>query len=131
MSRIGRRGLFLTFLTLLNAIFGSSLWIYPYPQPWPYFSQHTAAAAWMVMAVITATGIPLRRDRFQYALAAMFKFAWALRYAWLWAHGFPGAWGALAVWLAFAAIVMMISGWPEPDGVTVIAPPPPKIDPEP
>ncbi len=116
-ARAGRRGAFLAFLAVLDFLYGYSLFTSPAPLrnldlllPWQAW-----AWMWIAAGVIMASGIPARRDRVQYAISAAFKTTWALLYAQLWfVQHVPRAWVAAIIWAAFAATVLIISGWPEP-----------------
>lgn len=114
---IGRRGAFLLFLTLLDAIFAYSL-VSPVPgtvtQVYPLLPREVWAGLWAAVALICLIGAVTRKDRWAFAAAALLKTAWALRYAYLWQQGVLQAWLAVVVWLAFAGTVVIISGWPEP-----------------
>ena len=122
-GRIGRRGAFLLFLALLDFAYGYSLFQAPIAEvrhvdlllPW-----HVWAVIWTFMGAVVLTGVPVRNDRIQYTLAAAFKTAWGLLYLELWiAQGVSQAWVAAVIWLAFAATVLLIAGWPESATATV------------
>jgi hypothetical protein len=114
--RAGRRGAFLAFLTILDVAYGYALFATAAPQraldlflPWQAWG-----IIWMATGAVCSTGILLRRDRFQFTAAAALKASWGFLYAdiWLVQHA-PRGWVSVAVWLAFAATVLIIAGWPE------------------
>ena len=125
---IGRRGSFLAFLALLDAAYGYSLFTAPRAVqhldlllPWRAW-----AVLWLAAAAVCLSGVFLRRDRIQYTLAAAFKTAWGLLYVQLAVvQHVPDAWISAVVWLALAATVLLISGWPEPSVILHPAEPPP------
>jgi hypothetical protein len=124
--RTGRRGAFLAFLMILDAVYGYSLIMLPGTTIHPNLILPLRAWGWLwiAAAVCCASGILLRKDRIPYSVAALLKTAWGLTFAWLWYQGLP-EWPSVVVWLAFALIVLLVAGWPEK---TVFADPsPPKV----
>jgi len=118
LRRVGRRGAALAVLAAVDVCYGTAL-----------LAGHTAAATaavmvmplhlwgwvWIGAAAVLAAGVPLTDDRWHYGFAALFKTFWALLIAWHWlAHREHGGWGAAMAWLGLAALVLLISGWPEP-----------------
>ncbi len=115
--RVGRRGLFLAFLTVLDAAYGYALLAPPPGAPalaYPVVPPETWAIAWLTVAAVCASGILAPVARWQFVAAASLNTAWAARFAYLWYRHVPQAWIGMMVWLAFAFTVMVISGWPEP-----------------
>ena len=120
-SRAGRRGAFLLFLAVLDGLYGYSLLVTPSPQraqdfllPWEAW-----AGIWLGTGAVCLSGVFARRDKAQFTAAVTLKLAWGLLYAQLWLAGaVPRAWVAALVWLAFAAAVFLVSGWPEPVRIT-------------
>ena len=116
--RIGRRGAFLAFLALLDGIYGYYL-IYPpatlpiQARTFPLLPASVWGWWWVGTGVICLAGAFMRSDRVAYGFAAMLKAAWGLRFAYLWYLGVPLAWISMTVWLVFAFIILIISGWPE------------------
>jgi hypothetical protein len=114
--RAGRRGAFLAFLAVLDLAYGYSLFTTAAPQrafdllaPWQAWG-----AAWIAVGAACAAGIFIRRDRLAFTAAATLKGAWGLVFADIWlVQGDPRGWVSVAVWLAFAAAVLIIAGWPE------------------
>lgn len=115
---IGHRGAFLLFLFVLDVLFGYSIYITDLHEPklYPILPEQGWAILWMFVGIVCFFSAFLGgyRDRIAFGLSAFLKTAWALRYAWLWYLGVPFSWVAVSVWLAFAAIVLVISSWPEP-----------------
>ncbi len=115
--RAGRRGAFLAFLAVLDMAYGYSLWVTAAPQrflnlllPWQAWG-----IIWIACGVIVATGVFARWDRFQFTVAAALKGCWALLYVKLWlADSLPRGWVAVTVWGAFALVILVVAGWPEP-----------------
>lgn len=116
--RVGRRGAFLLFLALLDFAYGYSLYSAPRALVRStdlLLSWNAWAVLWLIVGVICLTGVPIRNDKFQYTVSAAFKTAWGLLNVEIWlTRGQPSAWVAAIIWLAFAATVLLISGWPEP-----------------
>lgn len=116
----------MAFLVILNFSVGYSLLATPASQqvhslliPYPVWGW-----LWMAAAVNAATGVFARNDRVQYSLSAMFKVAWAgvQGHIWLAQHQ-PRGWVGLAVWLAFAVLILVINGWPEPSPPVIVVSP--------
>jgi hypothetical protein len=114
--RAGRRGAFLAFLAILDWGYGYSLFVTAAPQrafdlllPWQAWG-----VIWMAAGVVCASGILARRDWPQFTVAAGIKAAWGFLFAdiWLVQHA-PRGWVSVILWLAFAATVIIIGGWPE------------------
>lgn len=130
--RIGRRGAFLLFLTILDAAIGYSLLTAPAAE---VAAVHLVlpvevwAAAWLAVGAACGVSAFLTRDRAGYAVAAGMKAAWAgvTARAWLIYH-IPQGWLGVIFWLAFAVTVLLISGWPEA-APPPVKPPPPVVTP--
>lgn len=103
------------FLAVLNVVFGWS--ILTTPEGFTHInlvlSQTAWAWWWIGMAPVNLVGAFVARDRMFFALSGFLKTAWAA--AWLGAYfeGFPRAWVSAAIWGSFAAVVLLISTWPE------------------
>jgi hypothetical protein len=128
IRQIGRRGAFLTFLALLDLSYGYSLLASPalikaFNLLLPY---QAWAGAWLTSGVICATGIFSSRDRIQFSAAAFLKASWAfvMVRVWLYQHS-PLGWVSVAIWLAFAAIIVLVSGWHENSEIRLRKPAPP------
>ncbi len=128
LAHAGRRGAFLAFLAVLDFAFGYSLLVVPrFPAESFDFviPLHAWGWAWITVGAVCAAGVPARRDRVPYTLAAVLKTAWGLGYAWAWWQGAPNAWISVTVWLCFALTVTLVAGWPEP--IVIIRPDPPRL----
>ena len=119
MRRVGRRGAFLAFLALLDFAYGYSLYLVPASQraydlllPWQAWG-----VVWLAVGAVCAGGMVLRTgaDRLAFSLAAALKTCWAAVFVrvWLLDH-LPRGWVSVVIWLAFAAVVLLVSSWPEP-----------------
>ena len=118
--RVGRRGAFLLFLAILDFGYGYSLievnlrqslhadLLLPYPA-W--------GIIWLSTGAVCAVGAVLRTgaDRFAFAAAATLKAAWGAVFVRVWLYDrLPRGWVSVIIWLAFAAVVLLVSSWPEP-----------------
>jgi hypothetical protein len=114
--QVGRRGAFLAFLSALDILFGYSLFSVPraaFAGVSTFLPVHAWAWAWVGVGCFCATGIPLHRDRVQFAAAAALKVSWGALYIALWIQHIPSAWISIVIWLGFAVIVVLVAGWPE------------------
>lgn len=122
--RIGRRGAVLTFLGLLDALFGYSFLVSPmlssikidYLLPYAFWGWTWIAAAAVCFAFCAA-----RIDRAAFALEAAVMSAWGLvsGYIWVTQH-IPRLWVSAVIWLAFAGLILIISSWPESQEIHVV-----------
>ena len=119
VRRVGRRGAFLAFLAVLDVAYGWSLYVvspahrvYDLLLPWQAWG-----IIWLSVGAVCAIGAVLRTgaDRVAFALAAALKTFWGLVFVrvWLYDH-VPRGWVSVVIWLAFAAVVLLVSSWPEP-----------------
>jgi hypothetical protein len=121
-TRIGRRGAFLLFLTVVDATFA---WSLASPTDEARRSPTTAyiasiaplpawSALWAVVAVVCLIGAVRHHDRIAFAAAAFLKvlFGLTLLGAQLVAHINQAFLGGV-IWLFFALVVYLISTWPE------------------
>jgi hypothetical protein len=116
VQRIGHRGAFLAFLALLDILYGYSILAEPglvgnydlglTVQSW--------GLVWLATGIVLLTGIATRHDRVHFGLAAALKAAWAMIWfkLWLFEHT-PRGWVPVVIWAAFAAVVVVVSSWPE------------------
>lgn len=116
--RSGRRGAALTLFAAIDFGYGSGLAAGYVPafadQLTPQLPLTAWGWAWIAVGVVCLTGVPLSRDQFQYAAAALMKAAWATFITVAWIHrSIPGGWTAAVAWAGIAALVVLISGWPE------------------
>lgn len=123
---VGRRGAVLLFLALLDFVYAFSLCRPASPlTAQTQFLVDVApldafALAWAVVGILCLAGAFFRRrwpwfDVWPFLGAIMIKIFWAvmLGLAWMVA-GVERGWVSAAVWLALAALVVALAGWPEP-----------------
>lgn len=116
--RAGRRGAFLSFVSILDFSYGYALLeqaVAPLRSRPDLLLPLTAWGwIWISAGVVCASGVLARRDRVQFAAVAALKTAWGALYAELWIirHA-PDGWVSMVVWLSFAVTILIISGWPE------------------
>jgi hypothetical protein len=131
-SRLGYRGAFLLFLSLVDVVYG---WFLANPTP---EAQRTSAyewrvhimppqawgSIWLTVGVVLLISAFMRQDRIGYALAVGLKVGWVFVAA---AGGVvghvEGAWANVVIWGVFAGLTLLESGRPEPlhtENVTVI-----------
>jgi hypothetical protein len=127
--RMGRRGVFLTLLALIDAGYGSALIAADRGHPvwWPAsvaradHHHHLAGLPlatwgwiWIITAVFLLTGVLSYQDRVQYAAGSLIPVAWGILAADWWLRTRePGGWGVMCIYLGAAAAILLISGWPE------------------
>lgn len=117
--RVGRRGGFLLFLALLDALYGYGLLSAPVPGVGGYgfgLPITVWAAGWFTAAAacVLCSPLALPRDRGGFIASAVMNAAWACEWAHLWlVQGYPHGWVSLVVWATFAGVVVMVSGWAE------------------
>jgi hypothetical protein len=119
--RVGRRGAVLLFLAGLDVVISISLFkpAYPVPDTTSYVASLAPLRAWAVLwaccAVVCATNAFLRVDRVGFAAAMAVKVLWGLTIAGGAVTGhIPRGLFSASVWLTFAALVWVLSTWPEP-----------------
>lgn len=115
--RLGRRGVVLLFLALLDMLYPIGLAGQPAPAragyeliaPWQVW-----AGVWAVTGVLCGVGAFVVRDRVAFAAAVAVKILWgtASLVAWVWGLS-PRGWLSALVWLAFAAMIAVVSTWRE------------------
>lgn len=122
-DRIGRRGAFLLFLAMLDVLVAGSFAWPPKEVSLSSGLRYVAgiaplwvwAGAWLAAGVCCAVGAFLRVDRWSFAAAMALKVLWGSLYLLGWAFGLvERGWVQAAIWLAFAAVVLLISTWAEP-----------------
>ena len=116
--RVGRRGAFLLFLAVLDFAYGYSLWVATPRQrtfdlllPWQAW-----ALLWLTVGAVCAVSAVLRTgaDRFAFGCAAALKASWAAVFVRVWLYDrLPRGWVSVVIWLAFAAVVLLVASWPE------------------
>jgi hypothetical protein len=122
-SRFGRRGSILLILGVFDMIFGWSI-------SSPTTEQATSAATvwrqhylplwvwgggWIVVGIFLIFQAFLRHDALGYSLAICQKVIWGLVGITSWMFGgVDRGWVSGIVWLVFATMIGIISGWSEP-----------------
>lgn len=115
--RIGRRGVVLLFLALLDLLYPIGL----AGQPSPARAGYEVIAPWQVWAGLWAlTGVIclvqafVHRDRLAFTAAVAMKIGWSAVAFLGWVGGVnPRGWLTAIVWLAFGGMVTVISTWTE------------------
>lgn len=112
---IGRRGGFLAFIALLDLAYGYSLRLSR-----PTFHADLGlplsvwGLIWTVVGVVCFVGVFFKRDRIPYATASLLMTIWAAAWIKVWiTQNVPLSWVSVIIWLAFAATVLLVAGWPE------------------
>lgn len=129
--QVGRRGIFLLFLALLDA---ASAYRLAWPDPavlsnrsYQYLASiaplNAWSVAWFVVAAACLVGAFMTRDAFAFAAAAFLKFLWAAVYVIGWIlYDLPQGYFSAVIWAFAAVVVLVISTWPEfpepPEGET-------------
>lgn len=123
---VGKRGRFLLFLALLDAVYSFSLaapgeaarttaqfvWLVSIAPLWLW------SASWGVVGVILLWQAFCRRDMIGYAAAWALKVGWGVVCLGGWLFGdVERGYVAAAIFLVFAWIVSVIAGWEEPGAV--------------
>lgn len=117
--RIGRRGCALLFFALLDLVYAASLLGAPTGGPYRFLASMLPMAAWAALwatvGLLCAVQAFMRSDRAAFAAAALIKVVWGVvqLIGWLIADLDRGYVSAV-IWLALAAFVHVIAGWPEP-----------------
>jgi hypothetical protein len=121
IRKVGRRGATLLFLGSLDGIYSFSLLNPPHDptaNPTLAFLATIAplwawAILWGAVGLICLIGAFSTRDRFAFAAAIGIKVLFGLTFALAAFAGLERAYVSAAVWLAFAAFIAVIAGWPE------------------
>jgi hypothetical protein len=119
---IGRRGAFLLFLSLLDLIYGFSL-AFPgkaVSNPiYIYLASIAPIGMWSVLW--TAVGIIClvfafkEKDAIAFTAAMFIKVLWALLFLFGWFFaGVDRGYLSTAIWGSFAAVLALVSTWPDP-----------------
>jgi hypothetical protein len=115
--RIGHRGAFLLFLTVIDITYG---WTFYHTARLGFdlfLPLHDWAYIWFAIAIITFVGAFLKRgDKYAFGAACAVKVAFAFEWFNLQfnAHSQVSyAWLQGVIWIAFAMTVFLISTWPE------------------
>jgi hypothetical protein len=122
----GRRGAFLAVLGVYDLFYGWFLFAGGALQRAPLLGEHTWGIIWLVTGVVLVAGSSIRRhDRLFFTAASLVKTAWAAEFLRLALIGVPYDWARTGYWAAFAALVIVAAGWPDPPHLT----PPVTVDP--
>lgn len=119
--RIGRRGCALCFFALLDFVYAASLLSAPLSAIASYRFLSSVlplpvwAALWAGVGLLCLAQAFMLSDRLAFAAASLIKVVWGVMQliGWLVA-GIDRGYVSAAVWLALAAFVAVIAGWPEP-----------------
>jgi hypothetical protein len=120
--RVGRRGSFLLFLSLLDIVYAYSLF-YPTPSsiknPTSVFLMDIAPLSvwgtlWLVVGIICLIFAFRQNDAFGYGAAMTIKMVWGLTFllGWIFA-GVERGYISAAIWLVFAGVLALIATWPD------------------
>lgn len=116
---VGRRGAALLFFALLDVVYAASLIDAPTSGSYRFLADVLPLTAWAAMwaavGALCAVQAFMRSDRVAFAAAALIKVVWGIIQLLGWAiadldRGYVSA----VIWLALAAFVHVIAGWPEP-----------------
>lgn len=123
-TQIGRRGAFLTFLALLDLLFGYAL-LHPHVLMFDsYLPARVWAALWGVTGLVCLIQAFMKWDRIAFTLAIGMKIAWGmLMFRWWIYNGLPLGWISVVIWWGFAATVGVVAGWAEPTNFVTPDPP--------
>jgi hypothetical protein len=123
-QRIGRRGAFLLFLSLLDWVYAYGL-AFPTPRassnPTYQFLASTLpleawGALWAIVGTLCFVFAFMQQDAPGYAAAMFIKVLWALVFLLGWAFAdVERGYLSTAIWGAFAAVLSLIATWPEPE----------------
>lgn len=122
-GRLGHRGAILLVLSVIDFLYGMSL-IWPTPElrssAGTVWREHYGpigawGAAWVVVGVIVLVFAFRPRDAFGFATAIGWKIIWSATALASWVFGgVDRGWVTTIVWLTFAAMIAVVSDWPEP-----------------
>jgi fatty acid desaturase len=122
-SKLGYRGSFLLTLAVLDLLYGWSL-INPSPEQLRSsayeFRSHLLPTeafgmVWIVVGIVLAMQAWIQKDRVGFTLAIAIKMVWAfIAFASFATGKVDQGWVSCAIWLIFAAMTIVVSGWPEP-----------------
>lgn len=119
--QIGRRGCALLFFSLLDLVYATSLAADP---PTANGTGHFLASMlplpvwailWGSVGILCAVQAFMRSDRAAFAAASLIKVVWGIIALIGWLIGeVDRGYVSAVIWLALAAFVHVIAGWPEP-----------------
>lgn len=114
--KIGHRGSFLLFLSLLDFLYGYGLMTSPAPRLIGIVPFHVWGIIWLIAGAVLAVGAFAKRDRIAFGVAATLKAAWAAQWIMLTVYDdtkIHNAWMNVVLWAAFSGLVVVVSTWPE------------------
>ncbi|NUP24003.1 MAG: hypothetical protein HOZ81_49710 [Streptomyces sp.] len=118
-QQVGRRGAALLFFALLDLAYAASLLGAPTNGPYRFLASMLPlpvwASLWAAVGLLCLTQAFMRTDRAAFTAAALIKVVWGVvqllgSFIFHLDRGYVSA----LIWLAFAAFVVVIAGWPEP-----------------
>lgn len=122
-SRLGFRGAVLLILATVDLLYGWSL-LHPTAEQLRTsafeFRSHLLpteafGVMWMTVGVVLIFQALADNDRVGYTIAITIKVVWAfIAFASFVTGKVQQGWVSCAIWMAVAAMAMVISGWPEP-----------------
>lgn len=114
--RIGHRGAFLLFLSLLDFLYGYGMLVTPVKHLKGVLPFHTWGFIWIIAGIVLLIGSFVKRDRIAFGVAATLKAAWAAQWIMLTVYDdtkIHNAWMNVVLWTAFSGLVVVVSTWPE------------------
>lgn len=114
--RIGHRGAFLLFLSLLDFLYGYGMLVTPVKHLKDVLPFHTWGFIWIIAGIVLLIGSFVKRDRIAFGVAATLKAAWAAQWIMLTVYDetkIHNAWMNVVLWAAFSGLVVVVSTWPE------------------
>lgn len=124
IHRVGHRGSYLLFLSLVFLGYGYSLFFENNPRIHHvnlFIDPRLWGTAWLIVGAICIIQAFALQDRIAFALSASILVAWGLIMlaSWLLTDTDPFGWLSACIWLGFAAITSIVSYWPEPRHFTI------------
>ncbi|MGC5033090.1 hypothetical protein [Micromonospora sp. DT229] len=120
-GRVGRRGSALLVFAALDVAYATRLTTVQPPATDFYAWLHLPmplwawGALWLAVAALCTIGAWQDCDRVAFTAAIGIKVLWCSLYLSGWLLGeVPDGWVSACIWAAFAAVVWLIAGWPEP-----------------
>lgn len=118
-TAIGRRGCALLFFSLLDLVYAASLVNAPENGAYRFLAGVLPlpvwAGLWAAVGLLCAIQAFMRSDRAAFAAASLIKVVWGIIQLLGWVlAGVERGYVSAAIWLALAAFVHVIAGWPEP-----------------
>ncbi len=122
VTRVGRRGTFLIFLSVLDAVYAISLfnpapevarsasvrWVEQMAPLWVW------GGLWAVIGGLCLVYAFKRQDRIGFGAAVLLKVLWGTIYLLGWAFvGLDRGYLSTVIWLSLAVLTAVVSTWPE------------------